>query len=115
MITTTQVYEGGRYIVRNKIEKDVASVLFEIEEFSSQDPPKFIAKNLLANKETESGRNGWATARLCKYPQHLSLRLLDDIPLMNLWKIDLLVHRHKQPTKIDVHVSLGDNIFHHIG
>jgi hypothetical protein len=113
MITSIKVNEGA-YVVRNPVVKDVTSIPYSIHQCSSEDK-QFPAKNLLLKGVIHRKTGGYATARLCKYPQTITLRLLDDLPLERLYRVEMLQDKYKQATRIDVHVALQDEQFQLVG
>ncbi|XP_023649234.2 centrosomal protein of 104 kDa isoform X2 [Paramormyrops kingsleyae] len=79
---------------------------------SSSHEDNFSAKGLMIHVPTVSG---WRSARLCPYPQEVTLRLVDR---SRVRRVQLLAHQHLIPSKIEFHVGdspIGPGHFHRLG
>ncbi|XP_058498819.1 centrosomal protein of 104 kDa isoform X1 [Solea solea] len=69
---------------------------------SSSHEDKFVAKELMVHAPTA---NGWRSSRLCSYPQHITLQLVER---SRVRKLQLLAHQYLIPSKVEFHI--GDTI-----
>ncbi|KAM4737968.1 centrosomal protein of 104 kDa isoform 1-T3 [Anableps anableps] len=69
---------------------------------SSSHEDNFSAKELMVHAPTVSG---WRSSRLCSYPQHLTLQLVERCRIR---KLQLLAHQYMIPAKVEFHV--GDSL-----
>ncbi|XP_048873244.1 centrosomal protein of 104 kDa isoform X2 [Brienomyrus brachyistius] len=79
---------------------------------SSSHEDNFSAKELMVHVPTVSG---WRSARLCPYPQEVTLRLVER---SRVRRIQLLAHQHLIPSKIEFHMGdnpVGPGHFHRLG
>ncbi|MEQ2269459.1 hypothetical protein XENORESO_004818 [Xenotaenia resolanae] len=66
---------------------------------SSSHEDNFSAKELMVHGPTV---NGWRSSRLCSYPQHLTLQLVER---SRIRKLQLLAHQFMIPAKVEFHVG----------
>ncbi|KAM6925519.1 centrosomal protein of 104 kDa [Xenentodon cancila] len=69
---------------------------------SSSHEDTFSAKELMVHAPTV---NGWRSSRLCSYPQHITLQLLER---SRIRKLQLLAHQYLIPAKVEFHI--GDSL-----
>uniref|UniRef100_A0A4W6G8P7 Centrosomal protein of 104 kDa n=1 Tax=Lates calcarifer TaxID=8187 RepID=A0A4W6G8P7_LATCA len=69
---------------------------------SSSHEDNFTAKELMVHAPTV---NGWRSNRLCSYPQHITLQLVER---SRVRKLQLLAHQYLIPTKVEFHI--GDSL-----
>uniref|UniRef100_A0A3Q0S5R0 Centrosomal protein of 104 kDa n=1 Tax=Amphilophus citrinellus TaxID=61819 RepID=A0A3Q0S5R0_AMPCI len=66
---------------------------------SSSHEDNFSAKELMVHAPTV---NGWRSSRLCSYPQHITLQLVER---SRIRKLQLLAHQYMIPSKVEFHIS----------
>ncbi|XP_024915458.1 centrosomal protein of 104 kDa isoform X2 [Cynoglossus semilaevis] len=66
---------------------------------SSSHEDNFSAQELMVHAPTA---NGWRSSRLCSYPQHITIQLLDRCRVR---KLQLLAHQYLIPTKVEFHIG----------
>ncbi|GAA6223456.1 centrosomal protein of 104 kDa [Lates japonicus] len=66
---------------------------------SSSHEDNFTAKELMVHAPTV---NGWRSSRLCSYPQHITLQLVER---SRVRKLQLLAHQYLIPTKVEFHIG----------
>ncbi|XP_070767110.1 centrosomal protein of 104 kDa [Enoplosus armatus] len=69
---------------------------------SSSHEDNFSAKELMVHAPTV---NGWRSSRLCSYPQHITLQLVER---SRVRKLQLLAHQYLIPAKVEFHI--GDTL-----
>ncbi|XP_017266868.1 centrosomal protein of 104 kDa isoform X2 [Kryptolebias marmoratus] len=69
---------------------------------SSSHEDDFSAKELMVHAPTV---NGWRSSRLCSYPQHITLQLVER---SRIRKLQLLAHQYLIPAKVEFHI--GDSL-----
>ncbi|XP_023132028.2 centrosomal protein of 104 kDa isoform X1 [Amphiprion ocellaris] len=69
---------------------------------SSSHEDNFSAKELMVHAPTI---NGWRSSRLCSYPQHITLQLVER---SRVRKLQLLAHQYLIPAKVEFHI--GDTL-----
>ncbi|XP_056240342.1 centrosomal protein of 104 kDa isoform X1 [Seriola aureovittata] len=69
---------------------------------SSSHEDNFTAKELMVHAPTV---NGWRSGRLCSYPQHVTLQLVER---SRVRKLQLLAHQYLIPAKVEFHI--GDTL-----
>uniref|UniRef100_A0A3Q4N8I3 Centrosomal protein of 104 kDa n=1 Tax=Neolamprologus brichardi TaxID=32507 RepID=A0A3Q4N8I3_NEOBR len=69
---------------------------------SSSHEDNFSAKELMVHAPTV---NGWRSSRLCSYPQHITLQLVER---SRVRKLQLLAHQYMIPTKVEFYI--GDTL-----
>ncbi|XP_070696146.1 centrosomal protein of 104 kDa [Pempheris klunzingeri] len=69
---------------------------------SSSHEDNFCAKELMVHAPTV---NGWRSSRLCSYPQHVTLQLVER---SRVRKLQLLAHQYLIPAKVEFHI--GDTL-----
>ncbi|XP_037628154.1 centrosomal protein of 104 kDa isoform X2 [Sebastes umbrosus] len=69
---------------------------------SSSHEDNFSAKELMVHAPTV---NGWRSNRLCSYPQHVTLQLVER---SRVRKLQLLAHQYLIPAKVEFHI--GDTL-----
>ncbi|XP_069550174.1 centrosomal protein of 104 kDa [Brachyistius frenatus] len=69
---------------------------------SSSHEDNFNAKELMVHAPTV---NGWRSSRLCSYPQHVTLQLVER---SRVRKLQLLAHQYLIPAKVEFHI--GDTL-----
>ncbi|XP_041801868.1 centrosomal protein of 104 kDa [Chelmon rostratus] len=69
---------------------------------SSSHEENFSAKELLVHAPTVSG---WRSSRLCSYPQHITLQLVER---SRVRKLQLLAHQYLIPAEVEFHI--GDTL-----
>ncbi|KAF1390763.1 hypothetical protein PFLUV_G00061420 [Perca fluviatilis] len=69
---------------------------------SSSHEDNFSAKELMVHAPTV---NGWKSSRLCSYPQHITLQLVER---SRVRKLQLLAHQYLIPAKVEFHI--GDTL-----
>ncbi|CAK6954986.1 centrosomal protein of 104 kDa [Scomber scombrus] len=69
---------------------------------SSSHEDNFSAKELMVHAPTV---NGWRSSRLCPYPQHITLQLVERCRVR---KLQLLAHQYLIPAKVEFHI--GDTL-----
>ncbi|XP_031611092.1 centrosomal protein of 104 kDa isoform X1 [Oreochromis aureus] len=69
---------------------------------SSSHEDNFSAKELMVHAPTI---NGWRSSRLCSYPQHITLQLVER---SRVRKLQLLAHQYMIPTKVEFYI--GDTL-----
>ncbi|XP_039979268.1 centrosomal protein of 104 kDa-like, partial [Xiphias gladius] len=69
---------------------------------SSSHEDNFTAKELMVHAPTV---NGWRSGRLCSYPQHITLQLVER---SRVRKLQLLAHQYLIPAKVEFHI--GDTL-----
>ncbi|XP_071331392.1 centrosomal protein of 104 kDa isoform X2 [Trachinotus anak] len=69
---------------------------------SSSHEDNFTAKELMVHAPTV---NGWRSSRLCSYPQHITLQLVER---SRVRKLQLLAHQYLIPAKVEFHI--GDTL-----
>ncbi|KAK5863247.1 hypothetical protein PBY51_000293 [Eleginops maclovinus] len=69
---------------------------------SSSHEGNFGAKELMVHAPTV---NGWRSSRLCPYPQHITLQLVERCRVR---KLQLLAHQYLIPAKVEFHI--GDTL-----
>ncbi|XP_062283422.1 centrosomal protein of 104 kDa [Scomber scombrus] len=69
---------------------------------SSSNEDNFSAKELMIHAPTV---NGWRSSRLCPYPQHITLQLVERCRVR---KLQLLAHQYLIPAKVEFHI--GDTL-----
>ncbi|XP_072222614.1 centrosomal protein of 104 kDa [Leuresthes tenuis] len=69
---------------------------------SSSHEDNFSAKELAVHAPTV---NGWRSSRLCSYPQHITLQLVERCRIR---KLQLLAHQYLIPAKVEFHI--GDSL-----
>ncbi|KAM9344179.1 centrosomal protein of 104 kDa isoform 2-T2 [Pholidichthys leucotaenia] len=69
---------------------------------SSSHEDNFSAKELMVHGPTVSG---WRSSRMCPYPQHVTLQLLER---SRVKKLQLLAHHYMIPAKVEFHI--GDTL-----
>ncbi|XP_042348111.1 centrosomal protein of 104 kDa [Plectropomus leopardus] len=69
---------------------------------SSSHEDNFSAKELMVHAPTV---NGWRSSRLCPYPQHITLQLVER---SRVRKLQLLAHQYLIPAKVEFHI--GDTL-----
>ncbi|XP_035512002.1 centrosomal protein of 104 kDa isoform X1 [Morone saxatilis] len=69
---------------------------------SSSHEDNFSAKELMVHAPTVSG---WRSSRLCSYPQHITLQLVER---SRVRKLQLLAHQYLIPAKVEFHI--GDTL-----
>ncbi|XP_028266761.1 centrosomal protein of 104 kDa [Parambassis ranga] len=69
---------------------------------SSSHEDNFNAKELMVHAPTVSG---WRTSRLCSYPQHITLQLVER---SRVRKLQLLAHQYLIPSKVEFYI--GDSL-----
>ncbi|KAL0485302.1 N-acyl-aromatic-L-amino acid amidohydrolase [Acrasis kona] len=113
MIQTNKVHEGDRVPTIN-VEKEESVLQYSIAHCSSEDH-EHPSNNLLTLKGVTKVSGGWATARLCKYPQILILKLPPNVLLDEISKSEFLINVHKQPTFIETEASFDGKVFYRTG
>ncbi|KAM9856110.1 centrosomal protein of 104 kDa [Aulostomus maculatus] len=68
---------------------------------SSSHEDNFSAKELMVHAPTVSG---WRSSRLCTYPQHFTIQLVER---SRVRKLQLLAHQYLIPTKVEFHIGDG--------
>ncbi|XP_068589132.1 centrosomal protein of 104 kDa [Cebidichthys violaceus] len=66
---------------------------------SSSHEDNFSAKELMVHAPTV---NGWRSSRLCSYPQHITLQLVER---SRVRKLQLLAHQYLIPAKVEFHIG----------
>ncbi|KAM3617107.1 uncharacterized protein V6R79_002318 [Siganus canaliculatus] len=66
---------------------------------SSSHEDNFSAKELMVHAPTV---NGWRSSRLCSYPQHITLQLMER---SRVRKLQLLAHQYLIPAKVEFHIG----------
>ncbi|XP_019205505.1 centrosomal protein of 104 kDa isoform X3 [Oreochromis niloticus] len=66
---------------------------------SSSHEDNFSAKELMVHAPTV---NGWRSSRLCSYPQHITLQLVER---SRVRKLQLLAHQYMIPTKVEFYIG----------
>uniref|UniRef100_H3D016 Centrosomal protein of 104 kDa n=1 Tax=Tetraodon nigroviridis TaxID=99883 RepID=H3D016_TETNG len=66
---------------------------------SSSHEENFSAGELMLHAPTVSG---WRSSRLCSYPQHITLRLVER---SRVRKLQLLAHQYMVPTQVEFHIG----------
>ncbi|XP_053281301.1 centrosomal protein of 104 kDa isoform X1 [Pleuronectes platessa] len=69
---------------------------------SSSHEGNFTAKELMVHAPTATG---WRSSRLCSYPQHVTLQLVER---SRVRKLQLLAHQYLIPAKVEFHI--GDSL-----
>uniref|UniRef100_A0A8D3AAV4 Centrosomal protein of 104 kDa n=1 Tax=Scophthalmus maximus TaxID=52904 RepID=A0A8D3AAV4_SCOMX len=69
---------------------------------SSSHEDNFTAKELMVHAPAA---NGWRSSRLCSYPQHVTLQLVER---SRVRKLQLLAHQYLIPAKVEFHI--GDTL-----
>ncbi|XP_022056229.2 centrosomal protein of 104 kDa isoform X2 [Acanthochromis polyacanthus] len=69
---------------------------------SSSHEDNFSAKELMVHAPTI---NGWRSSRMCSYPQHITLQLMER---SRVRKLQLLAHQYLIPAKVEFHI--GDTL-----
>nr|XP_019944600.1 PREDICTED: centrosomal protein of 104 kDa isoform X2 [Paralichthys olivaceus] len=69
---------------------------------SSSHEDNFTAKELMVHAPTATG---WRSSRLCSYPQHVTLQLVER---SRVRKLQLLAHQYLIPAKVEFHI--GDSL-----
>uniref|UniRef100_A0A8C6LGR9 Centrosomal protein of 104 kDa n=1 Tax=Nothobranchius furzeri TaxID=105023 RepID=A0A8C6LGR9_NOTFU len=69
---------------------------------SSSHEDKFSAKELMVHAPTV---HGWRSSRLCSFPQHITLQLVER---SRIRKLQLLAHQYLIPTKVEFYI--GDSL-----
>ncbi|XP_019126423.1 centrosomal protein of 104 kDa isoform X1 [Larimichthys crocea] len=69
---------------------------------SSSHEDNYSAKELMVHAPTV---NGWRSSRLCSYPQHITLQLVER---SRVRKLQLLAHQYLIPAKVEFHI--GDTL-----
>ncbi|XP_059189170.1 centrosomal protein of 104 kDa [Centropristis striata] len=69
---------------------------------SSSHEDNFSAKELMVHAPTV---NGWRSSRMCSYPQHITLQLVER---SRVRKLQLLTHQYLIPAKVEFHI--GDTL-----
>ncbi|XP_068454020.1 centrosomal protein of 104 kDa isoform X2 [Clinocottus analis] len=69
---------------------------------ASSHEDNFNAKELMVHAPTV---NGWRSSRLCSYPQHITLQLVER---SRVRKLQLLAHQYLIPAKVEFHI--GDSL-----
>ncbi|XP_034392909.1 centrosomal protein of 104 kDa isoform X2 [Cyclopterus lumpus] len=66
---------------------------------ASSHEDNFSAKELMVHAPTV---NGWRSSRLCSYPQHITLQLVERCRVR---KLQLLAHQYLIPAKVEFHIG----------
>lgn len=89
----------------------IKKIGFKIQDFSGSDPDH-TPQELLIHTPFATG---WQSERFCPFPQHLTLRLTEGFH--RIFKIQILLHHYKIPTRLELLVSTSgnDNQFQKLG